>query len=579
MKFTWTKLAAIAAMQWSICSLPAEVSAQGPIASGETLTGTIAPAGDSDAWVFHADVGDAIVVRVGEISQSGSFNPRITLFGPGGAQLATGNGVVAAEIVNTASNSGTHTIVVDDVLGTSATGAYRLTLARTGSAVVVSPGDEGGPMTNGVMHTGTINVGDLDVWTVSASAGDAIVVRMGETAPNSPLKPHVRIYGPTGMLNGTGTGSAVGEVATTAGGSGTYLVVVADNSSGFGSEGEYRLTLAKTGSAVVVSPGDEGGPMTNGVMHTGTINVGDLDVWTVSASAGDAIVVRMGETAPNSPLKPHVRIYGPTGMLNGTGTGSAVGEVATTAGGSGTYLVVVADNSSGFGSEGEYRLTLAKTGSAVVVSPGDEGGPMSSTQVETATIDVGDLDVWTISAVSGQAIAVTMSEVTSGSPLAPRLRLYSPTGTLVRNAVGNASAQVSITAPSTGTYLLIACDASNGLVGYGRYRLSPTTTVDVPGSPLALELMLAPAAPNPFSNRTVLRYRLPGSAATALRVFDAQGRLVRTLVDEASPAPGEHEAVWDGRDAAGRTAPPGMYLARLDTNGRPLTRKVSLAPQ
>ena len=35
--------------------------------------------------------------------------------------------------------------------------------------------------------------------------------------------------------------------------------------------------------------GDSGGPMTNGAMHTGTIDVGDLDVWTVAASTGEAI--------------------------------------------------------------------------------------------------------------------------------------------------------------------------------------------------------------------------------------------------------------------------------------------------
>ena len=40
--------------------------------------------------------------------------------------------------------------------GPSGTGSYRLTLAKTGAAVVVSPDDEGGPMTNGAMHTGTI---------------------------------------------------------------------------------------------------------------------------------------------------------------------------------------------------------------------------------------------------------------------------------------------------------------------------------------------------------------------------------------------------------------------------------------
>src|SRR5207247_2334482 len=103
--------------------------------------------------------------------------------------------------------------------------------------------------------------------------------------------------------------SAAAEVAVTAGSSGTFLVVAGDFSSGLAGSGTYRLTLAKTGTAVVVSPGDQGGPLTNGAMHTGTIDVGDLDVWTVTASAGEAIVVRMGETTTG--VWPQLRIYSP----------------------------------------------------------------------------------------------------------------------------------------------------------------------------------------------------------------------------------------------------------------------------
>jgi len=56
--------------------------AQGAINSGETLTGTISPVGDSDTWTFSANTGDAIVIRVGEITQTGNFTPRIRLFSP-----------------------------------------------------------------------------------------------------------------------------------------------------------------------------------------------------------------------------------------------------------------------------------------------------------------------------------------------------------------------------------------------------------------------------------------------------------------------------------------------------------------
>ena len=405
--------------------------AQGAITSGETSTGTISPAGDSDTWTFAANTGDALVIRVGEITQTGSFTPRIRLFSPGAVLLDAAQGSVAAEIAITAASSGTFSVVVDDAVGTTATGTYRLSLVRTGSAVTVTAGDQGGPMTNGAMHTGTIDVGDLDVWTVAAVAGEAIVVRASEITGGSALTPWLRIYSPSGALLDSNASGAGAEVAVTAASNGTYLVVVADASSFYAGSGPYRLTLAKTGSAVVVSPGDEGGPMTNGVMHTGTLDLGDLDVWTVAAITGEAIVVRASEISGGSALTPWLRIYSPSGALLDSNASGAGAEVVVTAASNGTYLVVVADASSFYAGSGPYRLTLAKTGSAVVVSPGDEGGPMTNGVMHTGTIDLGDLDVWTVAASTGEAIVVRASEISGGSALTPWLRIYSPSGALL----------------------------------------------------------------------------------------------------------------------------------------------------
>ena len=41
-------------------------------------------------------------------------------------------------------------------VGHDGTGTYRLTMAHTPGPITVSPGDEGGPLTNGAMHTGEI---------------------------------------------------------------------------------------------------------------------------------------------------------------------------------------------------------------------------------------------------------------------------------------------------------------------------------------------------------------------------------------------------------------------------------------
>ncbi|TET83323.1 T9SS type A sorting domain-containing protein [candidate division TA06 bacterium] len=47
-------------------------------------------------------------------------------------------------------------------------------------------------------------------------------------------------------------------------------------------------------------------------------------------------------------------------------------------------------------------------------------------------------------------------------------------------------------------------------------------------------------------------------------VYDASGRCVRKLVDEAR-VPGFYQVVWDGRDDLGQKVPSGSYFCRLST--------------
>lgn len=142
---------------------------------------------------------------------------------------------------------------------------------------------------------------------------------------------------------------------------------------------------------------------------------------------------------------------------------------------------------------------------------------------------------------------------------------------------GSAAAEVAVTAASGGTLLVLASDGQSDLHGSGAYRLTPSASIDVPGTPHVSELALAPGVPNPFATRMILKYQVPRAGAAALRVFDPQGRLVRTLVNESSRPAGDYEAMWDGRDAAGTIVRPGLYLVRLDSGGRRAVQRVVLS--
>ncbi|MBD3235230.1 MAG: hypothetical protein GF330_00810, partial [Candidatus Eisenbacteria bacterium] len=86
----------------------------------------------------------------------------------------------------------------------------------------------------------------------------------------------------------------------------------------------------------------------------------------------------------------------------------------------------------------------------------------------------------------------------------------------------------------------------------------------------AQEVELTPAsailrqnAPNPFSAHTRIAFALPARQQVTLRIFDTQGRLVRTLLQRACE-PGQQAVVWDGRCDRGHLAASGVYCYRLE---------------
>jgi hypothetical protein len=103
--------------------------------------------------------------------------------------------------------------------------------------------------------------------------------------------------------------------------------------------------------------------------------------------------------------------------------------------------------------------------------------------------------------------------------------------------------------------------------------LVPSGALGVGGSaPLALAF--AAPSPNPARGATTLRWTLSRSGPVRLAVYDAAGRRVAVLRDGDLPA-GEHAATFALRDEAGRDLPSGLYLLRLEAEGRLLVRRLA----
>jgi hypothetical protein len=99
------------------------------------------------------------------------------------------------------------------------------------------------------------------------------------------------------------------------------------------------------------------------------------------------------------------------------------------------------------------------------------------------------------------------------------------------------------------------------------------TGVDPPAAPLSN--YLAQNHPNPFNPVTTIEFGLKSPAEVTLRIYDATGRLVCTLVD--GPLPAKHHTLqWNGVDDRGNQVASGVYFYRMETGGFTKTRKMVL---
>jgi hypothetical protein len=122
-------------------------------------------------------------------------------------------------------------------------------------------------------------------------------------------------------------------------------------------------------------------------------------------------------------------------------------------------------------------------------------------------------------------------------------------------------------------YKLCAVDIHGNVSPYS--TLLPSGTVDVPGSRVPREVLLARPAPNPGRGGTTLHFGLPRPGAMELALYDSQGRRVRELLSGMQPA-GTYGIRWDGCDEGGRPVASGLYFVRLSVEGRRLSARLAI---
>ena len=87
-----------------------------------------------------------------------------------------------------------------------------------------------------------------------------------------------------------------------------------------------------------------------------------------------------------------------------------------------------------------------------------------------------------------------------------------------------------------------------------------TTGAETPGAKLALEQN----HPNPFNPSTTIRFYLPEASFVTLKIYDASGREIATLVNEVR-SDGTHSIDWNGKNSIGTPMHSGVYFYELRT--------------
>jgi type IV secretory pathway protease TraF len=169
-------------------------------------------------------------------------------------------------------------------------------------------------------------------------------------------------------------------------------------------------------------------------------------------------------------------------------------------------------------------------------------------------------------------------------------------GTVVATAVTNADGSFTLDEMPAGEYKLFASTAFGAgyfggtneesatpvAVGNGQnagsveMSIADTPTgVDESSNQVPAEFALEQNYPNPFNPETSVKYQLPVRTNVSLRIYNALGQEVRTLVNGLQDA-GFYTAQWDGKDNEGRRLSTGIYLVRLEAGDFTMIRKMAM---
>ena len=291
--------------------------------------------------------------------------------------------------------------------------------------------------------------GEVDVYTFSGVANEKVIIRLTENSSSYPLEPSLELYNPTGNpVESTSDGSQA-EINIVLPQTGTYTIFASDvNGDDTGNYALFIQRVMNPGNASIINYGET---------LTGSISTdGEVDTYSFAGNAGDKIIVRLTENSSSYPLEPLAEVFDPAGDSLLASIDGAQAQMEITLPADGSYMILVSDSYPG-DDTGNYALFIQR-----VIDPGN-ASIINYGETLTGSISTdGDVDTYSFTGNAGDKIIVRLTENSSSYPLEPLVELFNPAGDSLIAGIDGAQAQMEITLPADGSYMILVSDSYPG---------------------------------------------------------------------------------------------------------------------
>jgi len=225
---------------------------------------------------------------------------------------------------------------------------------------------------------------------------------------------------------------------------------------------------------------------------------------------------------------------------------------------SGSYTFLVMDGGGNLTSS--YSICLQRTFQPPNAPLLDYDTPISASIDELA-----EMDAFTFNATQSDTLNIVMTA--SEPTFDPRIDVYNPDGLLVTSGVQiDGTLKINdLTISESGEYTILAMDEGGGQVSGYEISFGLPTNISIQKQAVPERFSLSKNYPNPFNPSTTIRYGLPKPTNVSLKIYNVNGRLVRTIVDQVQEF-GYYSIVWDACNDIGTKMASGIYFYQIITS-------------